>query len=37
MSMDTFLNSLLGLACAIPFSLLVIKMADFIAGGLNEQ
>jgi hypothetical protein len=37
MSMNTFLNSLLGLACAVPFGLLVIKVADFITGSLNKQ
>jgi hypothetical protein len=37
MSMNTFLNSLLGLACAVPFGLLVIKIADFITGSLKEQ
>jgi hypothetical protein len=37
MSMNTFLNSLLGLACAVPFGLLVIKVADFITGSLKEQ
>ena len=37
MSMNTFLNSLLGLACAVPFGLLVIKVADFITGSLKER
>ena len=36
MSMNTFLNSLLGLVCAVPFGLLVIKIADFIAGGTGK-
>ncbi len=33
MSMDTFLNTLLGIALAVPFGVLIIKVADFIAGG----
>lgn len=33
MSMDTFLNTLLGITVALPFSALIIKIADFIAGG----
>lgn len=37
MSMNTFLNSLIGLVCAVPFGLLVIKIADFITGSLNKQ
>ena len=33
MSMDTFLDSLLGITLAIPFGALIIKIADYIAGG----
>lgn len=36
MSMNTFLNSLLGLAFAVPFGVVVIKVADFIAGGTGK-
>jgi hypothetical protein len=30
MSMDTFLNTLLGIAVGFPFGVILVKIADFI-------